>query len=165
MNWLEDFFGAMATGDWVVPLNFRFTDDDIRYCANVAEPAVFIMEEEYARGSLRSVRTCLASGALSAWPVLGRMEDMEKVIGKAYSQAPGMKSSTPVSPPSILPPADRGPKGVLHRQMMLVGSAVYKATDERWTHESLAHDGAPLSSGDQTPARQHPGRGRRRVTR
>src|SRR3972149_7214228 len=46
INWLEAFFGSMATGAWVVPLNFRFMDDDIRYCANVAEPAFFIMEGE-----------------------------------------------------------------------------------------------------------------------
>ena len=46
--WLETFFGIMATGAWAIPLNFRFTDEDIKYCADIAEPALFICDEEFA---------------------------------------------------------------------------------------------------------------------
>jgi acyl-CoA synthetase (AMP-forming)/AMP-acid ligase II len=60
--WLEVYFAALKTGAWAVPLNFRFNDDDLRYCANVAEPAAFFLDEEYAerisslRGDLDTVR-------------------------------------------------------------------------------------------------------------
>jgi len=62
LGWLEAYFAAMATGAWATPLNFRFTDDDIRFCAKTAEPVVFIFDEEYAdrisklRKDLPSVR-------------------------------------------------------------------------------------------------------------
>ena len=50
IHWLESFFGILATGAWAIPLNFRFTQDDIIYCAGIAEPSAFIMDEEYEEG-------------------------------------------------------------------------------------------------------------------
>ena len=56
--WLEVFFGIMATGAWAIPLNFRFTDEDIKYCADIAEPAVFLFDEEYA-GRIMAMKAAL----------------------------------------------------------------------------------------------------------
>jgi len=62
IHWLEVYFSVLKTGAWAVPLNFRFNDDDLRYCAHVAEPAAFFFDPEYAdrvsglRGDLETVR-------------------------------------------------------------------------------------------------------------
>ena len=48
IRWLEAYFAILKTGAWAVPLNFRFIDEDILYCAGVAEPSAFIFDEEYA---------------------------------------------------------------------------------------------------------------------
>ena len=45
INWLEAYFGIIRTGAWAVPLNFRFTSTDIKYCADVAEAKVIIFGE------------------------------------------------------------------------------------------------------------------------
>ncbi len=42
IEWLIAYFGIVRTGAWVVPLNFRFTSDDIKYCADVAEPDILV---------------------------------------------------------------------------------------------------------------------------
>ncbi len=47
IDWLVVYFGIVRTGAWVVPLNFRFSSDDILKCAAVAEPQVFIFGEEF----------------------------------------------------------------------------------------------------------------------
>jgi acyl-CoA synthetase (AMP-forming)/AMP-acid ligase II len=47
IDWLVAYFGIVRTGAWVVPLNFRFTSADIKYCADVAEPGVVIFGEEF----------------------------------------------------------------------------------------------------------------------
>ncbi len=49
LRWLEAYFAILKTGAWAVPLNFRFTDEDIRHCAKVAEPFIFIFDREYER--------------------------------------------------------------------------------------------------------------------
>lgn len=48
INWLVAYFGIIRTGAWVVPLSFRFTERDIKYCANIAEPKGMILGEEFA---------------------------------------------------------------------------------------------------------------------
>jgi acyl-CoA synthetase (AMP-forming)/AMP-acid ligase II len=146
INWLEAFFGAMATGAWVVPLNFRFLDDDIRYCANVAEPAFFIMEAEYApriasmRRDLPSVRNFICLDG----PFDG-MEEIDGIMEKASPEPPGVKIDYDDECALYFTSGTTGaPKPVLHRQMMLVGSAINEATNEGWTHEKSLLMMAPL---------------------
>src|SRR4030042_4710463 len=55
IDWLLAFFGIAKAGAWVVPLNYRFLGNDIKYCADVAEPTAFIMEEEFA-GRIEKIR-------------------------------------------------------------------------------------------------------------
>jgi acyl-CoA synthetase (AMP-forming)/AMP-acid ligase II len=47
IDWLIAYFGIIRTGAWVVPLNFRFTSDDIQYCSDVAEPDIFVFGAEF----------------------------------------------------------------------------------------------------------------------
>ena len=47
IDWLITYFGIVRTGAWVVPLNFRFTSEDIKYCVDVAEPKVMIFGPEF----------------------------------------------------------------------------------------------------------------------
>ena len=48
INWLEAYFSIVKTGAWVNPLNFRFTRENIAYCAAAAQPVCFFFDEEYA---------------------------------------------------------------------------------------------------------------------
>jgi acyl-CoA synthetase (AMP-forming)/AMP-acid ligase II len=47
IDWLIAYFGIIRTGAWVVPLNFRFTGADIKYCIDVAEPKLVLFGEEF----------------------------------------------------------------------------------------------------------------------
>ncbi|MBM3182817.1 MAG: acyl--CoA ligase [Chloroflexi bacterium] len=47
IKWLEVYFGIIRTGAWAVPLNFRFTSRDFRYCADIAEAKAMILSEEF----------------------------------------------------------------------------------------------------------------------
>lgn len=88
IQWIEAYFAVLKTGGWVVPLNFRFTNDDIAFCAEVAEPKAFIMAEEYEdrvhemRSRLVTVKEYVTIGQR---PVQG-MNLLEDVI---RSGAPG----------------------------------------------------------------------------
>jgi acyl-CoA synthetase (AMP-forming)/AMP-acid ligase II len=88
--WLEVFFSIIKTGAWILPLNFRFTDEDIRYCADAAEPGCFIFEEEYAdridmmRNALPSVKKIIVMGERTRRD----MENTEKLMAESSSRAP-----------------------------------------------------------------------------
>ncbi|MCX6005882.1 MAG: class I adenylate-forming enzyme family protein, partial [Chloroflexi bacterium] len=47
IDWLIVYFGILRTGAWVVPLNFRFTAQDLKYCADISEAKVMIVGEEF----------------------------------------------------------------------------------------------------------------------
>jgi acyl-CoA synthetase (AMP-forming)/AMP-acid ligase II len=56
LEWLPAYFGILRTGAWAVPLNFRFTAEDIQYCAEIAEARVMIFGEEFVEriGSIKA---------------------------------------------------------------------------------------------------------------
>ena len=68
IEWMESYFGIIRIGAIVVPLNFRFTSDDIKYVAKVTEPSLAIVEDELAgiitpiRSSLNAVKNYLCVG-------------------------------------------------------------------------------------------------------
>ena len=47
IEWLPAYFGVLRTDAWVVPLNFRFSADDIKYCSEIAEAKNFIFGEKF----------------------------------------------------------------------------------------------------------------------
>ncbi len=47
LEWLPAYFGILRTGAWAVPLNFRFSADDILYCARIAEAKALIYGVEF----------------------------------------------------------------------------------------------------------------------
>jgi acyl-CoA synthetase (AMP-forming)/AMP-acid ligase II len=47
IEWLPAYFGILRTGAWVVPLNFRFSGDDIKQCCEIAEAKVLIFGEAF----------------------------------------------------------------------------------------------------------------------
>lgn len=139
LNWLVAYFAVLKTGAWAVPLNFRFTDNDIRYCAKVAEPLIFIFDQEYAermvglRGDLPTVTHYVCVGSESP----GGMESMEQIVSEAAQK------------PVHVPLADEdecalyftsgttgAPKPVLLRQKNLMSVAITEATN----HNMVAGD-------------------------
>ena len=47
LEWLPAYFGILRTGAWAVPLNFRFTAEDIRYCVEIAEARTILFGEDF----------------------------------------------------------------------------------------------------------------------
>ena len=47
IEWLPAYFGILRTGAWVVPLNFRFSADDIKLCNEIAEGKALVFGEEF----------------------------------------------------------------------------------------------------------------------
>jgi len=68
IQWLEAYFAVIKAGAWVVPLNFRFTNEDVQNCAGIAEPSAFILDDEYVertvqiRDNLATVRDYISMG-------------------------------------------------------------------------------------------------------
>jgi acyl-CoA synthetase (AMP-forming)/AMP-acid ligase II len=88
-EWLIAYFGIIRTGAWVVPLNFRFTADDVKYCSDVAEPKMFIFDEEFTpridaiRDKLPTVEGYVCFGA----KIPAYAESFKKVLDESPATA------------------------------------------------------------------------------
>jgi len=60
LEWLPIYIGILRTGAWAVPLNFRFSAEDIRYCADIAEGKVILFGEEFI-DRINTIKENLAS--------------------------------------------------------------------------------------------------------
>lgn len=59
IEWLTVYFGILRTGAWVVPLNYRYFDKDIKYCADISEARMIIFGERFFE-RIQSVRSDLS---------------------------------------------------------------------------------------------------------
>jgi acyl-CoA synthetase (AMP-forming)/AMP-acid ligase II len=95
IDWLIAYFGIVRTGAWAVPLNFRFTSNDIKYCCDVAEPACIVFGEEFIdrvsgiKDDLPTVKDYIFVGK----ETLGYAEPFEKLLEKSSSNPPNLEIS------------------------------------------------------------------------
>lgn len=47
LEWLPIYFGILKTGALVVPMNFRYTSEEIKYCLNLAEVDALVFGPEF----------------------------------------------------------------------------------------------------------------------
>jgi acyl-CoA synthetase (AMP-forming)/AMP-acid ligase II len=89
ISWLEAYFGILRTGAWAVPLNFRFTADNFKYCADIVEAKVMILGEQFVDRveSVRAELPGISHYILDGQPRPDNMENFEQVIG-SYSHNP-----------------------------------------------------------------------------
>ncbi|MFW6102352.1 MAG: class I adenylate-forming enzyme family protein [Chloroflexota bacterium] len=88
INWLEAYFGIIRTGAWAVPLNFRFTGQDFKYCADIAEGKLIILSEQFidrvkeVRSQLPTIKNYIVAGP----SIPEGMEDFEQVVRNSSPQ-------------------------------------------------------------------------------
>jgi acyl-CoA synthetase (AMP-forming)/AMP-acid ligase II len=96
IDWLATYFGIIRTGAWAVPLNFRFTAQEIKYCADIAEARLMILSEEFAERvvSLHNQLPTVEKYIYVGQKVPAGMEAFEEVISQAPSNPPQVKITT-----------------------------------------------------------------------
>ena len=140
IRWLEVYFALLKAGVWAVPLNFRFNDDDIRYCASVAEPWAFIFDEEYA-GRVSGLRGQLPT--VGRYSVIGpdRAEEWVTLEDRIRGGSPRCVAAAPADEDECALYFTSGttgaPKPVLLTHKSLMCIAVTEATNHAFTDSDL----------------------------
>jgi acyl-CoA synthetase (AMP-forming)/AMP-acid ligase II len=87
INWLEAYFGIIRTGAWAVPLNFRFTARDFKYCADIAGAKAIILGEEFIERveSVRPELPTIEHYVLAGQSQAGNTDNLEALIASSSS--------------------------------------------------------------------------------
>lgn len=94
IDWLVTYFGIVRTGAWVVPLNFRFTAEDVKYCSDVAEPKVVVFDEEFA-GRITAIKDQLPT--VSSYICVGNPPAYAESYSKFLESAPATPTNVEIS--------------------------------------------------------------------
>ncbi len=137
LSWLEIYFAILKTGAWATPLNFRFTDDDIRFCARTAEPVSFFFDEEYKerviklQKDLPSVKSYFLSGDEGA----DKIASKEDLIKNEHSSIVNVALGDEDECALYFTSGTTGtPKPVLIQQKNIMCSAISEATNHELKH-------------------------------
>lgn len=142
LEWLPVYFGILKTGAWVVPLNFRFTSKDIRYCAEIAEGKVLFFGEEFierigdVREDLHTINRFIFIGPGDKRPEYAL--DFHTVLQSVSSHDPGVSIEPHDEAALYFTSGTTGePKPILLTHRNLEFSCIVENIHHRETHEDI----------------------------
>ncbi|MBN1227412.1 MAG: AMP-binding protein [Deltaproteobacteria bacterium] len=156
IEWLPAYFGILRTGAWVVPLNFRFSAQDIRLCAGIAGATSMIFGEEFIerindiRGELTTIKDYIFVGPDDLRPDYA--EKYEDILGVSSVVDPEIEISIIDEAGLYFTSGTTGtPKPILLTQRNLEAACVVENRHHNQTHRDnfllippLYHTGAKM---------------------
>ena len=126
LEWLPIYFGVLKTGALAVPFNFRYSAEEIQYCADLAEVQVLVFGPEFI-GRIETVADKLSKGRLLIY-----VGDNCPTFAESYRELAADCSSAP--PQVLITDDDDGaiyfssgttgfPKAILHKHRSLTQAA------------------------------------------
>ncbi|GHU62206.1 acid--CoA ligase [Clostridia bacterium] len=158
IDWLPIYFGILKSGALAVPMNFRYTSEEIAYCSELAEVSVLFFAYEFLE-RVESVREQAEMKGIGRYLYVG-------INPPAWTTGfEGLAAEFPADRPDTaaeIRPGDDGaiyfssgttgmPKAILHSQEALFSAAITEWKHHNQTHEDvfllippLYHTGAKM---------------------
>ncbi len=154
LEWLPIYFGILKTGALAVPMNYRYTAEEITYCADLADVSVLIFGPEFidrvnsAKPDMPQIKNWFFVGA-------GRpsyADSYDEMVRYCSSIAPAVFLDEDDDAAIYFSSGTTGfPKAILHRHRALIASAMIEQNHHGQTHEDvfvcippLYHTGAKM---------------------
>lgn len=126
LEWLPIYFGILKTGALAVPLNFRYTADEIKYCLELAEVDILIFGPEFI-GRIEEIADEISKNRLLFYVGEGCptfAEHYDSLVANCSSSAPDIKVSDDDDAAIYFSSGTTGfPKAILHDHNSLMHSA------------------------------------------
>ncbi len=154
LEWLPVYFGVLKTGAIAVPLNYRYTEDEIKYCLELAECDVLIFGPEFTQ-RIEAIREQMPNVKLRLF--VGQdcpsfAESYYALTACCSSVAPGIPLSDTDDAAIYFSSGTTGfPKAILHDHRSLMMACEVEMNHHRQTREDnflcippLYHTGAKM---------------------
>lgn len=125
LEWLPIYFGILKTGALAVPLNFRYSSDEILYCMQLAEADVLVFGPSFI-GRVEEIADELSRGRLLVYvgencPTFA--DDYNSMVANCSSQFEGPKLTDDDYAAIYFSSGTTGfPKAILHKHRSLMHS-------------------------------------------
>ncbi len=141
LEWLPIYFGVLKTGALAVPLNFRYTAEEIRYCTELAEVDVLIFGPEFI-GRVEEIAPHISEGRLLIYCGTGTgpifAEDYHELTADCSSQFTDVELTDDDLAAIYFSSGTTGfPKAILHRHKALMHACLTEQAHHGQTHEDI----------------------------
>ena len=154
LEWLPIYFGILKTGALAVPLNFRYSADEIQYCLDLAEADILVFGPEFI-GRVEEVADEIGKHRLLYFVgdgCPGFAEDYTAHVADCSSKAPDIRLTDDDFAAIYFSSGTTGfPKAILHKHRSLMHSATVEQKHHGQTREDvflcippLYHTGAKM---------------------
>ena len=155
LEWLPIYFGILKTGALAVPLNFRYTAEEIRYCLDKADVDLLVFGPEFI-GRIEEIAPDLpaALGLIFCGPDLCPTfaEDYDEDTANSSSKSPNIPITDDDYAAIYFSSGTTGfPKAILHKHASLMHSCRTEQNHHGQTHDDvflcippLYHTGAKM---------------------
>ena len=154
LEWLPVYFGVLKAGGIAVPLNYRYTEDEIKYCLDLADVTVLVFGKEFIGrlesvfGELKKVEGMLFVG--EDCPTFA--ESYELLAAAESAEKPAVSYDDEDYAAIYFSSGTTGfPKAILHRHKALMRAAITEQKHHSQTREDvflcippLYHTGAKM---------------------
>ena len=127
LEWLPIYFGILKAGAVVVPLNFRYTAEEIKYCLDLSETGALIFGPEFIGRvetiyyQIPKVETILFSGENRP----SFAENYDRLTANCSSEAPEIKPTDEDEAAIYFSSGTTGfPKAILHTHRSLMSACI-----------------------------------------
>ena len=126
LEWLPIYFGILKTGALAVPLNYRYTSDEIKYCLDLAEVDILMFGPEFI-GRVEEIAEDISKNRLLFYVGEGCpsfAEHYDSNVANCSGEAPEIKLTDDDDAAIYFSSGTTGfPKAILHKHRSLVHSA------------------------------------------
>ncbi len=154
LEWLPIYFGILRSGAVVVPLNFRYSADEIKYCLDLSDSVALIFGPEFIGrvesiyDQIPNVKTLLFAGENRP----SFAENYDRLTANCSSEAPDISISDDDDAAIYFSSGTTGfPKAILHSQSSLMSACVTEQNHHKQTRKDnflcippLYHTGAKM---------------------
>ncbi len=153
IDWLPIYFGILKSGAVAVPMNFRFSAEEIAYCADLADVSVLVFGPEFT-DRLNKIHSQLR---ITDYFYVGEdtpsfADNYEEMITYCSSSAPAVEIQDEDDGAIYFSSGTTGfPKAILHRHRALVSSCLVEQNHHSQTRDDvflcippLYHTGAKM---------------------
>jgi len=154
LEWLPIYFGILKTGAVVVPLNYRYTSEEIKYCLGLAEADVLLFGPEFidridaVKEEIPRIKELLFVG--TDGPAFAQSYD--DLAGSMPADEPGVAISDDEDAAIYFSSGTTGfPKAILHTHASVLSACYTEQMHHQQTHEDvflcippLYHTGAKM---------------------
>ncbi|MBQ6435802.1 MAG: acyl--CoA ligase [Synergistaceae bacterium] len=140
LEWLPIYFGILKTGAIAVPLNFRYSSEEIEYCVKLADVDILFFGSEFIG---RVENTSLSQGDHCLLLFVGNncpsfAESYNEAVSNCPSTAPKILIEDSDEAAIYFSSGTTGfPKAILHNHTALMQSAKMEAIHHETTHEDI----------------------------